>query len=412
VVASLQVTQKAVRRFLLEKQGLLSAQRTKSGAVHGVMTLVQQLECVQLDPVAAVERNQHLVLQTRLPGYQTQSLMQLLEERLVFEYWAQAQCIIPMQDYPLFESVRRHRQVELKQKLDSLGSVVQEVIDRLEKEGPLPSRAFTSDERVQGYWDIASPRTKNTSHALSLLHDMGRIHVVRREGTTRYFDVSQRAIPKQLLDEADRTSDIESKQAMMEKYMRAYRLFDPGDARFGWQHLTVAERRQEVIRRVQSGIVTALDIDGVQRPYYLLTEDIDQLRSCESRMDDEPTRAIHFLPPLDNMLWSRERIADLFDFSYRWEVYMPANKRQFGYYAMPILVGDTLIGRLDPALHREKGILDIRLLQFEPSVRVTKTLQKGVWRALETFAKFHGAKIGIIERTLWGETEIASALSS
>ncbi len=89
---------------------------------------------------------------------------------------------------------------------------------------------------------------------------------------------------------------------------------------------------------------------------------------------------------------------DLFDFSYTWEVYIPAAKRKFGYYAMPILAGDRLIGRMDPRLDRARARLDIQLLQIEPGIRWTKTLCDRLFRALHAFAQFHQAEVGNIER--------------
>ncbi|GMA49935.1 hypothetical protein GCM10025857_12920 [Alicyclobacillus contaminans] len=106
------------------------------------------------------------------------------------------------------------------------------------------------------------------------------------------------------------------------------------------------------------------------------------------------------MPPLDNLLWRRDRVADLFDFSYRWEIYTPAAKRRFGYYTMPILAGDALIGRIDPKLDRKRARLDIQLLQIEPRVRWTKSLRRRVLAALAAFARAHGAELGEVVHTM------------
>ncbi|MCL6443319.1 MAG: winged helix DNA-binding domain-containing protein [Alicyclobacillus sp.] len=370
--------------------------------VH-VMELIRNLECVQLDPVAAVERNQHLVLAARLAKYQPKTLEQLLETGRVFEYWANAACVIPMEDYPIFEVTRRRLRQLLQPHLDQLDSVADHILNRLAMEGPLPSKAFETDERVHGYWETstAQPRTKATSHALNLLNDMGRILVVRREGTTRYFDIPEHAVPKKLLDDAARMSDEEARSALVEKYMRAYRVFDVADSRFGWHRMSAADRRKVVAERVADGRVIPLEIEGVKRPYFILAEDEDSLRRCAMDAMAEPNRTtgarVRFLPPLDNLLWRRERIEDLFDFSYTWEVYIPATKRKYGYYAMPILAGDAFIGRMDPRLDRKKAQLNIRLLQIEPHIRWTKILRHRVFRALEEFAQLHQATLGEIE---------------
>lgn len=398
----LHVDKATVRRFLLERQRLTSGSGSRRTGPHDILPLIQSLECVQIDPVAAAERNQHLLLFARQSRYQPGMLEQLLADRRVFEYWANAACVIPMDDFPLFEWTRRRFTLQLQSELDKLGPVVEEVLQRLEAEGPLPSRAFTSGDRVHGYWDNTLPRTKATSHALNLLHDVGRIQVVRREGTTRFFDICQRAVPAHLLERAGQISQEEAKEALIDKYMRAYRIFDLGDMRFGWQRLTAQERRLAVQQRIDEGRVVPLQIEGVKRPYYILAQDEASLRG---HPDDDfgastgSAHRVHFLPPLDNLLWRRERIEDVFDFSYTWEVYIPANKRRYGYYAMPILVGDTIIGRIDPKLDRQQGRMDVRLLQVEPHIRWTKSLQTRVVRALDAFARFHGVEVGTVHRT-------------
>lgn len=404
------VTKAAVRRFLLERQGLPIQKPAKAIAADDVFPLIRTLECVQLDPVAAVARNQHLVLSARMARYKPETLERLLAERRVFEYWANAACVIPMEDYPMFEVTRRRIGQSLQPQLDTLGPVVDAVMKRLEAEGPLPSKAFESAERVHGYWEngSAKPKTKATSHALNLLNDMGRILVVRREGTTRHFDIPERSVPKDLLEQASIISDVEAQAALLDKYMRAYRVFDTGDFRFGWHRMPAGERRKAVSERVEQGRVLPLAIEGVKRTYFILAEDVDALMHHAASITDEaharrdPTD-IRLIPPLDNLLWRRERIEDLFDFSYTWEVYTPAARRTFGYYAMPILAGDVFIGRVDPRLDRDHARLNIQLLQIEPHIRWTKTLEKRVFRVLEDFARFHQAELGDIER-IWLST--------
>ena len=395
------VNKVAVRRFLLEKQRLHAEGRAKVSQTDDVLHMIEALECVQLDPVAAVERNQHLVLSARIRGYRPAALEQLLGEGRVFEFWANAACVIPMKDYPMFEVTRKQRCERLQPELDKLGSVVTDVLKRLEAEGPLPAKAFESSDKVLGYWDNTHPKTKATSYALTILHDIGRIQVVRREGTTRFFDLREQAVPQDLLDQATQMDDADARAALVDKYIRAYGVFHPGDPRFGWHRMTADERRHAVEKRVARGIIVPIHLEGVKNVYYVRSEDVDRLLIHQASSNDPwPVRVgnIRFLPPLDNLLWRRDRIVDLFDFSYTWEIYIPAAKRKFGYYAMPILAGDKLIGRMNPRLDRARQRLEIQLLQIEPGVRWTKTLRDRLFRALDAFARFHQAELGNIER--------------
>src|SRR5881396_3874580 len=165
----LAVSRQAIRRFLLDAQDLLGDHHYRPGAVATsgkVLRAIRRLEAVQLDPVAAVERNQHLVLAARVPGYTPVRLQQLLVQRRIFEYWGHAACVFPIEDYPIFEHKRRQTRRRLRSDFERVRPVARAVLARLEREGPLPTRAFTSEQRVHGWWDVKGPRTKVTSHDL------------------------------------------------------------------------------------------------------------------------------------------------------------------------------------------------------------------------------------------------------
>src|SRR5256712_5127481 len=201
----LAVSRQAIRRFLLVAQDLLGDHHYRPGAVATsgqVLRAIRRLEAVQLDPVAAVERNQHLVLAAQVPGYTPEQLQRLLARRRIFEYWGHAACVFPIEDYPIFEHERRQVRRRLRAELNKVRSVTRAVLARLEREGPLPARAFTSEQRVHGWWDIKGPRTKVTSHALNLLSYVGQVMVSRREGLERHFDLPERVVPVEWLRRA------------------------------------------------------------------------------------------------------------------------------------------------------------------------------------------------------------------
>lgn len=397
----IKTTKKTLRRFLLDHQQLLHKKVDADHLSHieQVYEMIRKLECVQLDPVAAVSSNQQLVLSARIPDFQPDTLNQLLMANHIFEYFANAACIIPMVDYPIFQPKRAAIEERLLPELNKLGTVGEEVLRRLETEGPLPAKAFSSDQIVHGYWDNQKASTKASSHALNLLMDMARIRVVQREGKQRLYDLTRRTVPADLLEQADQIDHSEALDAVLEKYLRAYRVFEPSDQRFGWQKLSAKERREAVAQRVNSGHIVPVRAEGVEREYYILASDYEKLmeHAEASVREENEAESIYFLPPLDNLLWSRQRLEDLFDFTYRWEIYTPASKRRYGYYAMPILAGDQLIGRMDPRLDREKQHLDVQLLQFEPEVSKDKLLKKNVKDAIKQFANTHGAKSYSIE---------------
>lgn len=393
----------AARRFLIEHLGLTGdsayASRPRASASR-VLDAIRRLEAVQLDPVAAVERNQHLVLGARLTGYSPRTLERLLEGRAVFEYWANAACVLPIEEYWMFEGVRqRMRRADARER-DVLRGPGKLVLRELERNGPMATRAFLTDHRIAGYWDNQGPRTKATSHALSVLWYRGEVMVVRREGVERYFDLPERAVPASQLRRARDTDPREADRALFDKYLRAFRIFELGDFRFGWRRIPAPERRALVERGVQDGLIVPLEIEGVRRRYFALAADAGRLRRHERTAEAFSGKHVRFLAPLDNLLWRRERLADLFDFAYTWEIYTPAHKRRFGYYTMPVLAGDRLIGRMDPRLDRAQKRLVVQNLHLEPAVRPTASLRRALRTALESFAAFHGADRVTVQRTV------------
>jgi uncharacterized protein YcaQ len=129
--------------------------------------------------------------------------------------------------------------------------------------------------------------------------------------------------------------------------------------------------------------------------YFVPADDVESLVSLD--LENVDVKAA-FLPPLDNLLWDRERVEDLFGFSYRWEIYMKLEKRRYGYYAMPILLHDALIGRLDPKLDRDDEILTVNLLQFERGVDLHH-VKPHIVDCLRQFVGFHGADQVVIQET-------------
>lgn len=404
MTTALRMDKKIVRRFLLQTQSLLGrwpAVSLPSGPEQ-VMQLIRSLGCVQIDPVAAVTGNQHLVLGARDSGYTSEYLHTLLSDHKVFEYFANAACVIPIEDYAMFEPVRARLRDRLAPSLEGLGNTVQHVLKRLEEEGPLPSRAFRAVERVSGYWDNADvPKTKDTTLALNLLLDSAAIRVVARQGNERYFHITESGLLEQAQSMTAEIDLLTQRQALMDKYIYAYRVVDSRDPRLGWMKSTAAERRNDMAARVADGRMITLEVEDVATPYYIRAEDEGLLREMEREESHyDPSGPVRFLPPLDNLLWRRERIVDLFDFHYKWEIYTPEVKRTYGYYAMPILHGDRLIGRMDPRLDRKTGVLTVRLLSMEETAPPVEEWIADFREGLHFFATMHGARSITVEKTV------------
>jgi uncharacterized protein YcaQ len=271
----LQTSKRALRRFLLETQLLLHPPEERTSSTEAmrqrVLDVIRQLECVQIDPVSAVRPNQHLMLAARIAGYEPGILNDLLRNNEIFEYMANAACIIPMEHYPIFEPTRQRLKQQVQPHIDSIWPITEQVLQKLESEGPLPAKSFESNERVHGYWDNINAKTKATSHALNLLTDAAQIRIVGREGTQRLFDVTSRSVPVELLQQAEQIDKVEALEAMMQKYFRAYRVFEPSDPRLGWQRLSAKERRETIDLHVKSGEVAPVEVAGLNKHFYIFS---------------------------------------------------------------------------------------------------------------------------------------------
>ncbi|MBM7563124.1 DNA glycosylase AlkZ-like family protein [Paenibacillus sacheonensis] len=413
----IRTTKIALKRLLLDRQRLLEPPIETDSQVEGkapgdgmrqcVLDVIRQLEAVQIDPVAAVRANQHLALAARIAGYEPEALNALLRDHEVFEYIANAACILPMEDYPIFEPIRQRMRQQTQASIESLQPVIGQVLERLDREGPLPAKSFDSEQRVHGYWDDANAtaKTKASSLALHLLTDAAEIRIVGREGNQRLFHTALRSVPAELLRASERIDPAEALDAMLRKYFRAFGVFEPSDPRFGWQRLSAQERRHAAARHVEAGTIVPVAVEGLKQPYYILASDRERLSMHETEAALSEDRPIRFLPPLDNLLWSRKRLEELFDFTYRWEIYTPAVKRTYGYYAMPILDGDRLIGRMDPRLDTKKRHLSVQLLQLEAGTAYNDRLRTRMELALDAFARTHGAETVSVERYAIEDTD-------
>jgi uncharacterized protein YcaQ len=382
----LQVSQTAARRFLLES--LLLKPGASPPALNDTIDL---LEAVQIDPVARVARNQDLVLWARTSHYRPDMLDGLLSQHAVFEYHANQASVMPIRDYPALEGVRRRQLARLQPELARFAPVVKDILHRIDAHGFMPSRAFDSTTKVMGYWDTVSATTKETSHVLNLLCDAGRLMVVGRKAGMRYFDIPERVVPPELMEQAHSLTALEADERLFDKYFRAYHLVNGRDPRLGWLGQPAPLRQRLLSDRLKDGRLQVVRIDNVKTTYYVSEREADRLQFWQSQQMAW-RQMVRFLPPLDNLLWDRRRLQDVFGFAYRWELYVPARRRQFGVYAMPILRGDRLIGRIDPQFKRQEGKIIIHNLAWEPTIQKTRTLEQTVQRALEAWAQRLGAR--------------------
>jgi uncharacterized protein YcaQ len=228
---------------------------------------------------------------------------------------------------------------------------------------------------------------------LNLLWECGKLMIHHVEGNRRYYDITERLLPSNI--DVETSSREEYERFIIRKYMRAYGLVDTRHWRFGWLSLKASQRKHIVKEMVENNELCSVKIDGVKHIYYVLQENTSLLENSDTSASEKT----HLIAPLDNLLWNRRMISEIFDFNYSWEVYKTPNKRIYSYYAMPILYGTRFIGRLDPKLDRRNRKMIINSVILEEKNLYRGALIGELALALRKCLEFHDVSQVNIEKT-------------
>ncbi|HEX6990057.1 MAG TPA: crosslink repair DNA glycosylase YcaQ family protein [Bacillota bacterium] len=359
-----------------------------------------------------VERNHHLTLFNRVGSYHPEDLEGLFSQGRAFEYLANARCILPVESFTDFWPIMLQARANASLADDTLRQVMADVLAHVRAHGATAPRDVGADgPRLMGIGynppDVAS---KASGRAIDLLWLGGHLMVAGRRGNEKVYDLTERVLPGEVrsrLPEAEVSPGDDAPLRpwstpavapggrapwggmLLRRYLSAFRLADPGDFRFGWQKWPAAERRAAAEALAARGHVVRVEIEGVRRVYYALPSVAAAAGEADSWTVEPEVRLV---PPLDPLLWRRERLRDLFAFDYVWEVYVPESRRRFGYYTMPVLYGDRLVGRVDPKLHRAEGLLELRRVGFEDGFTPDDAFVETAAGELARFAAFHQAR--------------------
>jgi uncharacterized protein YcaQ len=386
------------RRLLLGAQGLLDdpTARTRPASLQ---RLVERLGFVQLDTINVVERAHHLTLHARRDGYRAEQLRTLVESRRsLFEHWTHDASVIPTRWFPHWRprfARNRERMMQRRWWQQQFGeadgaALLQSVRDRVRREGSLRSSDFDHPKRGGGWWDWKPQKT-----ALEYLWRTGELMIVRREGFQTVYDLTERVLPEAAaLPEPSHeehvawacTTALERLGVASPKELAEFWYVISAAEAATWCRAAVAEGRLEPV------LVKSAD-GSAPRPAYAPPD----WRSRVARLPPPPERT-RLLSPFDPIVRDRARALRRFGFDYRFEAFVPAPKRRYGYFVMPILEGDRLVGRLDPKVNRERGVLEVRGLWWEPGVKPTRARRRGLEDALARLASFVGARDVVLPR--------------
>ena len=390
----MKISTSIARRLAIRCQGLDSRWKLPSGK-EGIAQVIERLGYVQIDTIAVIQRAHHHTLWSRRPDYTPQMLHELQsQDRRVFEYWTHAASYVPMRDYRYYLPRMRAfaESPRMRQWLEENVQLTKDVIDRIRKEGPLGSSDFSSPKHKRGSWWDWKPARK----ALEMLFSSGELMVTERRNFQRIYDLKERVLPAEMMDTTEPEQD-EFTPFVIHRVLDSLGFASAGVIRWGqYSPKNVSEVMEGLL---DSGEVTPVEIEGLDgESYYALTKNIEEATK-------QYRRRLHILSPFDNLVINRGRLKKLFDFDYKLECYLPAAKRRYGYFCLPILWGEQFVGRLDSKADRKPKTFIVRKLIFEPEFRDYDSLLPSLAEKLRVFAAFNGCERIAIEETEPGKVK-------
>jgi uncharacterized protein len=364
----------ALRRIAIAAQGYTA--RSRTGTRREVEETIRALSCVQLDSITAVERSHRITLGSRVGAYPRETVSRLLGEGRIFEYWAHEACLIPVEEWPLFRAPMRAPHPWRGNAIADHPELADEVRAAVRERGPIASRDFEGDGGG-GMWNW-----KPAKVMLEALWNAGEIVIAGRvSGFQRSYDLAERVIPRDVLDapepdEATRLREltlraVRARGALTERGVTEHWRLRGGAARIRpYADALVAEGMLERVR-VDDGGAEVLVV-------------------AEADLDPPRPTAAALLSPFDNLLWDRPFAQRVLGFDHLIEVYKPAPQRQFGYYVLPFLWRDRIVGRADLKSERGAGTLVVKALHLERGVRPSAALDDAFDRALDRLRRTVG----------------------
>ncbi len=375
--APIHLTLTQARRFMLHKQGLLGARRFKGK--EGVWQFIRQAGSIQFDPINICGRNPDLVLQSRVQGYRRSWLTELLyQDRRLVDYFDKELCIFPVEDWPHFARMRYIRGAWMRSHAQVTGAR-DAVLEAIGARGALCSRDLEMEEKVHWFWGASRLSRATLEH---LFYD-GMLGVHHKKGTTKYYDLMERLLPDGLHLAPDPHADLPSLQHfLLRRRVGAVGLLwnKASPAFLGIEDFKTPQRAAAFSALHGSGLIQPVYVEGIRDLFYCLSSDMEAIELAKKDLGTG-TRC-ELLGPLDNMLWDRALVKALFGLDYSWEIYTPAAKRKYGYYVLPILYRDQLVGRIEPVYDARQKKLAVKGIWFEQGVRQSAGLNRGIEAAL------------------------------
>jgi hypothetical protein len=356
-----------------------------------VLGVFRRWGSIQFDPLAVAGRNHDLVLHARVAGYEPAWCDLLYERREIFEAFNKGLSLVSTGEYPWFRGTLSRYEPRL---LADNADVAERVLARIRAEGPMCSLDFESERREAIDW--FGVRTNVVRAVLEAYNVTGVLGLARRDGNRRYYDVVERLLPAEVL-----AREIPLREQMRHKLLSRYRTHGllgvgGGGDIFGGIGPAKPDPRvpgypgRTALREelIATGELVPVEVENVRGKRFVIKADVDLLER-----PPEPAPSVAFLPPFDPVVWDRGLLGSLFGFEYVWELFIPPAKRRWGWYVLPMLFGDRLVGRIEPRIDRAGGQVQVLGLWWEDGFAPHRTegFVDAMRDALRAYLRFGGA---------------------
>jgi uncharacterized protein len=317
-----------------------------------VLEVFRRLGSIQFDPIALAGRNHDLMLHARVAGYKPAWCDALYERREIFEATNKALSFVPTSEFPWFRHPMGRKGPRFHNAaLAENAAVAERVLDRIRAEGPLSARDFEREAGPTKNWfGMPENAVRAVLEALTVTSAIG---LARRDGNIRYYDLLERLLPADLLAQEVPERD-QVRHKVLSRY-RAHGLLGAGGAGGTFARIAAPPQRKALHKElVEIGALVPVDVEGVRGKRFVVADELGLLEA-----PPEPGLSVAFIAPFDSLLWDTALLASVFDFEYVWEGFFQPAKRRWGYYVLPVVFGDRLVGRIEPRIDGAEGRVEV-----------------------------------------------------
>lgn len=317
---------------------------------EGMTAFVKRCGCVQFDPISVCGNSPSLTFLSRVKDFDKAMYNRVIyENRTLCDYFDKQLSIIPTEDYPYFYLYRRYWS-SYQISRERVNEVRLEALAIIKERGECCSDDLPFFEKVDWWWGP----TRLSRAVLESLYFDGLLAISKKIGNRKYYDLAEKVLGELAFAPAPFDNDLDLAQWWFYRRVKSVGMLHnkSSDAFLGILGDIKKLRTAAFERLIKSERLTPVTVDGILSDFYVPTEYLPLLINPTN-----PQNSARFIAPLDNMIWDRKLIEEIFDFSYTWEIYTPKDKRKYGYYTLPVLCGNRLVGRVEPIIQNGKLIL-------------------------------------------------------